>query len=75
MPVSLSNSVDSTSFNGDVTERTQEQGMSWDDATWILTSSFIIFTMQSGACSRCAIVICNSKLPMYRTDYEINVLL
>ena len=21
---------------------------SWDDATWILTSSFIIFTMQSG---------------------------
>ncbi|KAI8507940.1 ammonium transporter Amt2 [Branchiostoma belcheri] len=23
-------------------------GLSWDDATWILTSSFIIFTMQSG---------------------------
>ena len=23
-------------------------GMEWDDATWILTSSFIIFTMQSG---------------------------
>ena len=22
--------------------------MTWDDATWILTSSFIIFTMQSG---------------------------
>ena len=22
--------------------------MSWDDATWVLTSSFIIFTMQSG---------------------------
>ena len=25
--------------------------VTWDDATWILTSSFIIFTMQSGACS------------------------
>lgn len=25
---------------------------SWDDATWILTSSFIIFTMQSGECSQ-----------------------
>ncbi|XP_076465347.1 putative ammonium transporter 3 [Babylonia areolata] len=25
-----------------------EHGMVWDDATWILTSSFIIFTMQSG---------------------------
>ena len=24
--------------------------MDWDDATWILTSSFIIFTMQSGEC-------------------------
>ena len=22
--------------------------LTWDDATWILTSSFIIFTMQSG---------------------------
>ena len=22
--------------------------ITWDDATWILTSSFIIFTMQSG---------------------------
>ena len=22
--------------------------ISWDDATWVLTSSFIIFTMQSG---------------------------
>ncbi|CAD5111269.1 unnamed protein product [Dimorphilus gyrociliatus] len=27
---------------------TKAQAMSWDDATWILTSSFIIFTMQSG---------------------------
>lgn len=24
------------------------QSISWDDATWILTSAFIIFTMQSG---------------------------
>ncbi len=27
---------------------TTEEPMTWDDATWILTSSFIIFTMQSG---------------------------
>ncbi|XP_033112705.1 putative ammonium transporter 3, partial [Anneissia japonica] len=27
---------------------TEKPGNSWDDATWILTSSFIIFTMQSG---------------------------
>lgn len=25
-----------------------KMGNSWDDATWILTSSFVIFTMQSG---------------------------
>ena len=25
--------------------------LSWDDATWILTSSFIIFTMQTGGCN------------------------
>ena len=25
-----------------------EPNMSWDDATWIMTASFIIFTMQSG---------------------------
>lgn len=30
------------------TPEPQTPGMSWDDATWILTSSFIIFTMQSG---------------------------
>ena len=28
--------------------KTIEYSLSWDDATWILTSSFIIFTMQSG---------------------------
>ena len=28
---------------------TTERAMTWDDATWILTSSFIIFTMQSGS--------------------------
>ena len=26
----------------------QPSDITWDDATWILTSSFIIFTMQSG---------------------------
>lgn len=25
-----------------------DPGTSWDDATWILTSAFVIFTMQSG---------------------------
>lgn len=25
-----------------------DDDLTWDDATWILTSSFIIFTMQSG---------------------------
>ncbi|XP_071965616.1 putative ammonium transporter 3 [Antedon mediterranea] len=30
-----------------ITEKEQAE-TSWDDATWILTSSFIIFTMQSG---------------------------
>ena len=27
---------------------TGEEINSWDDATWILTSAFVIFTMQSG---------------------------
>ncbi|XP_054711135.1 putative ammonium transporter 3 [Uloborus diversus] len=27
---------------------TSKENVSWDDATWIMTSSFIIFTMQSG---------------------------
>lgn len=38
------------SSNGTVTSKKLEhQGeITWDDATWILTSSFIIFTMQSG---------------------------
>lgn len=31
--------------------------ITWDDATWILTSSFIIFTMQSGwLCTYCTVV-------------------
>lgn len=25
-------------------------GNPWDDATWVLTSAFVIFTMQSGMC-------------------------
>ena len=29
-------------------EASTEPELTWDDATWILTSSFIIFTMQSG---------------------------
>lgn len=33
-----------------------ERGLiSWDDATWILTSAFIIFTMQSGNVNKCYI--------------------
>ncbi|XP_046350572.2 putative ammonium transporter 3 [Haliotis rufescens] len=37
------------SFISNVTESTPPQSNSpWDDATWILTSAFIIFTMQSG---------------------------
>ena len=31
-----------------VITKSSDREMTWDDATWILTSSFIIFTMQSG---------------------------
>lgn len=27
---------------------TELKGNPWDDATWVLTSAFVIFTMQSG---------------------------
>ena len=37
--------------------------LTWDDATWILTSSFIIFTMQSGKFM--SIIKC-----MYKTNYN-----
>ena len=32
----------------DVTTKNPDDEITWDDATWILTSAFIIFTMQSG---------------------------
>ena len=32
--------------------------VSSDDATWILTSAFIIFTMQSGECEFYIITLC-----------------
>lgn len=41
-PTDFSNYAFSTVFHKNVANIT------WDDATWILTSSFIIFTMQSG---------------------------
>ena len=31
-----------------VTTKSPDDEITWDDATWILTSAFIIFTMQSG---------------------------
>ena len=31
-----------------VTSKSPDDEITWDDATWILTSAFIIFTMQSG---------------------------
>ena len=36
-----------TSFY-DLTSKSPDEEITWDDATWILTSAFIIFTMQSG---------------------------
>ena len=36
-----------------VTEETGD-GWQWDDATWILCASFIIFTMQTGKDTQCA---------------------
>ena len=41
-----SGTVGGTTVNASVKPENRE--MTWDDATWILTSSFIIFTMQSG---------------------------
>lgn len=31
---------------------TTPKGNPWDDATWVLTSAFVIFTMQSGESMR-----------------------
>ena len=33
------------------TTEAEAEDITWDDATWILTSAFIIFTMQSGTCN------------------------
>ncbi|KAK6179623.1 hypothetical protein SNE40_011939 [Patella caerulea] len=37
-----------TTTNSTITTTTSSPHSPWDDATWILTSAFIIFTMQSG---------------------------
>ena len=37
-----------TTVTQDLTTRNPDDEITWDDATWILTSAFIIFTMQSG---------------------------
>jgi hypothetical protein len=34
--------------NDTVPSVARDRVITWDDATWILTSSFVIFTMQSG---------------------------
>ncbi len=51
---SKSSSFANFSGNGTTTEGEEEgDGWIWDDATWILCSSFIIFTMQTGIrCSK-----------------------
>ena len=41
--------------------------LSWDDATWILTSTFITFTMQSGGFH----LLCNS---IFNFHYEFEFL-
>lgn len=47
MGSAVSNST--TAMPSNVTEDVNIKNVSWDDATWIMTSSFIIFTMQSGS--------------------------
>lgn len=37
-----------STVNGTTMPASAGEELTWDDATWILTSSFIIFTMQSG---------------------------
>ncbi len=45
-PIEASSYVQTT--KGTTVDNGAEGAITWDDATWILTSSFIIFTMQSG---------------------------
>ncbi|XP_014673215.1 PREDICTED: putative ammonium transporter 3 [Priapulus caudatus] len=61
LPVIMLNitNANGTTFTVPIPFRRSSAQTTWDDATWILTSSFIIFTMQSGfgllesgACSR-----------------------
>ncbi|XP_022248990.1 putative ammonium transporter 3 [Limulus polyphemus] len=47
MTINTTQTVSSTYFVSPVTIQ-DPMFISWDDATWIMTSSFIIFTMQSG---------------------------
>lgn len=49
----LSNMTVPTEATTVTTTASKSNNNSWDDATWILTSSFIIFTMQSGNQMKC----------------------
>lgn len=50
-----------TDFDTQTNNVADYKTISWDDATWILTSSFIIFTMQSGK-DQCLL---NLNVPFY----------
>ena len=39
-----------TTFKEELADEEEGDKWIWDDATWILCSSFIIFTMQTGSC-------------------------
>ena len=59
-----------TVFQQEPERETDDVGpVTWDDATWILTSAFIIFTMQSGKwlplCATLWVVLEESRLEMY----------
>ncbi len=47
-PIDLSSGNYVVTTRGTTVDPDAEGPITWDDATWILTSSFIIFTMQSG---------------------------
>lgn len=44
----IPSALNNTSMDGMM----KDSDFTWDDATWILTSSFIIFTMQTGVSKR-----------------------
>ncbi len=67
----LEDSLYNSSTVGNVTSKEEEgDGWIWDDATWILCSSFIIFTMQTGTATsdmflyycNCLYLLCNKKI-------------